>query len=103
MDDETFNLEIRKFLKNVGITSQREIEKKVRETLKNKTIEGNESLEVEVSLVIKKIKFRTYDRWHNKIKLIFYFVFNATFFFISAIAFAGFKPLGQELVQFIIV
>jgi len=55
MDDETFNLEIRKFLKNVGITSQREIEKKVRETLKNKTIEGNESLEVEVSLVIKKI------------------------------------------------
>jgi len=55
MDEETFNLEIRKFLKNVGITSQREIEKKVRETLKNKTIEGNESLEVEVSLVIKKI------------------------------------------------
>jgi len=55
MDEETFNLEIRKFLKNVGITSQREIEKKVRETLKNKTIEGNESLEVEVSVVIKKI------------------------------------------------
>ena len=55
MDEETFNLEVRKFLKNVGITSQREIEKKVRETLKNKTIEGNESLEVEVSLVIKKI------------------------------------------------
>ena len=55
MDEETFNLEIRKFLKNVVITSQREIEKKVRETLKNKTIEGNESLEVEVSLVIKKI------------------------------------------------
>ena len=80
MDEETFNLEVRKFLKNVGITSQREIEKKVRETLKNKTIEGNESLEVEVSLV-----------------------FNATFFFISAIAFAGFNPLGQELVQFIIV
>ena len=55
MDEETFNLEVRKFLKNVGITSQREIEKKVRETLKNKTIEGNESLKVEVSLVIKKI------------------------------------------------
>ena len=58
MDEETFNLEVRKFLKNVGITSQREIEKKVRETLKNKTIEGNESLEVEVSLVIKKINYR---------------------------------------------
>ena len=30
-DIGTFNLEVRKFLKNVGITSQREIEKKVRE------------------------------------------------------------------------
>ena len=28
MDEEILNLEIRKFLKNVGITSQREIEKK---------------------------------------------------------------------------
>jgi len=30
MDEDTVNLEIRKFLKEVGITSQREIEKVVR-------------------------------------------------------------------------
>jgi len=30
MDEDAFNLDIRKFLKEVGITSQREIEKVVR-------------------------------------------------------------------------
>ena len=30
IDEEKLNLEIRKFLKNVGVTSQREIEKAVR-------------------------------------------------------------------------
>ena len=55
MDEEILNLEIRKFLKNVGITSQREIEKKIRDAIEAKTIEGNENLEVEVSLNIGKI------------------------------------------------
>ena len=55
MDEEILNLEIRKFLKNVGITSQREIEKKIREAIETKTIDGNENLEVEVSLNIGKI------------------------------------------------
>ena len=55
MDEEILNLEIRKFLKNVGITSQREIEKKVREAIETKAIDGNENLEVEVSLNIGKI------------------------------------------------
>jgi hypothetical protein len=31
MDEDAFNLDVRKFLKEVGITSQREIEKVVRE------------------------------------------------------------------------
>ena len=31
MDDETFNMSMRKFLKVVGVTSQQEIEKLVRE------------------------------------------------------------------------
>ena len=55
MDEEILNLEIRKFLKNVGITSQREIEKKIREAIETKVIDGNENLEVEVSLNIGKI------------------------------------------------
>ena len=39
MDEKIFNLEIRKFLKNFGITAQAEIEKKVREALTNNSIE----------------------------------------------------------------
>jgi hypothetical protein len=31
MDDDSFNMAIRKFLKEVGVTSQREIERVVRE------------------------------------------------------------------------
>ena len=32
MDEDRFNIQIRKFLKEVGVTSQREIEKVVRES-----------------------------------------------------------------------
>ena len=31
MDEDRFNMEVRKFLKEVGVTSQREIERVVRE------------------------------------------------------------------------
>ncbi len=33
MDEDVFNMELRKFLKKVGVTSQREIEQAVREGL----------------------------------------------------------------------
>ena len=55
MDEKIFNLEIRKFLKNFGITAQSEIEKKVREALTNNSIKEDESLEVEANLNIEKI------------------------------------------------
>ena len=55
MDENIFNLEIRKFLKNFGITAQSEIEKKVREALANNSINENENLEVEANLNIEKI------------------------------------------------
>ena len=55
MDENFFNLEIRKFLKNFGITAQTEIEKKVREALANGSIKEKENLEVEANLNIGKI------------------------------------------------
>ena len=55
MDEKIFNLEIRKFLKNFGISAQTEIEKKVREALANSSIKENENLEVEANLNIGKI------------------------------------------------
>lgn len=50
MDEETFNLTMRKFLKKVGITSQREIEKVVRDGLAAGRLQGNERLPVSVTL-----------------------------------------------------
>ena len=52
MDDDQFNIIIRKYLKKVGITSQREIENAVRAAIDNELIEGDESLGVKVRLSI---------------------------------------------------
>ena len=50
MNEETFNLQIRKFLKKVGVTSQREIEKAVRDAVAAGTLSGNERLRASVTL-----------------------------------------------------
>ena len=52
MDDDQFNINIRKYLKKVGITSQREIENAVRTAIDNKSIAGDENLGVKVRLSI---------------------------------------------------
>jgi hypothetical protein len=53
MDEETFNLSIRKFLKVVGIGSQREIERAVAQATTDGTIKGTESFPARVTLVVK--------------------------------------------------
>ena len=53
MNEETFNMSIRKFLKMVGIRSQREIEQAVEKARTQGRIAGNESFPVSVSLRIK--------------------------------------------------
>ena len=50
MNDDTFNMQLRKFLKKVGINSQREIEKAVRDAIANGRLKGNESLQAKVTL-----------------------------------------------------
>jgi hypothetical protein len=52
MDQEVFNLELRKFLKRFGITSQREIEKAVETALASGTLTGTEVLPVRATLTI---------------------------------------------------
>ena len=52
MDQETFNLSIRKFLKMVGVNSQREIEQAVRRANEAGTLAGNEALPVKCTLEI---------------------------------------------------
>jgi len=50
MNDDNFNMQIRKFLKTVGVTSQREIEKAVREALEAGRLGGDEQLAVSMRL-----------------------------------------------------
>ena len=52
MNEETFNLSIRKFLKMVGVNSQREIEQAVARALASGAIKGTEAFPVKVSLAI---------------------------------------------------
>lgn len=52
MDEEVFNLELRKFLKKFGITAQREIEKAVQRGIESKTLTGREALTVRARLEI---------------------------------------------------
>ncbi len=52
MNDDVFNMEIRKFLKLVGVTSQREIEEAVREAVKAGKLKGSETLHARVQLTL---------------------------------------------------
>ena len=55
MNEEKFNIEMRKFLKKVGITSQRIIEQAVRNAISEGTMTGNEQVEVRATLEIKSL------------------------------------------------
>jgi hypothetical protein len=52
MEDESLNLSIRKFLKTVGVKSQREIEQAVSTALAEGRLTGNESLDTTMNLKI---------------------------------------------------
>ncbi len=53
MQDETFNLEIRKFLKVFGITAQREIERAVAAARASGELKGNETLKTRAVLTVE--------------------------------------------------
>ena len=50
MDEDNLNIEIRKFLKQVGISSQREIENYVRKKFTEGNIKIGESIKVSMNL-----------------------------------------------------
>ena len=47
-----FNMSVRKFLKKVGVTSQREIEEAVQMSVANGRIKGNETLPAKFTLTV---------------------------------------------------
>ena len=59
MDEETFNISIRKFLKMVGINSQREIERAVASAIADGSIKGTESFPAVMTLEIAGLSLRT--------------------------------------------
>ena len=58
MNEETFNLSVRKFLKQVGINSQREIEQAVDQAIAEGRIQGNESFAAKATLEIEGLKLK---------------------------------------------
>ena len=55
MNEETFNMALRKFLKTVGVTSQREIESAVNQALDSGAIKGNAKLKAKMTLEIPEV------------------------------------------------
>ena len=55
MDEDRFNMSIRKFLKAVGVTSQREIETAVRAALQDGRLKGSEMLKAKVTLTLSGV------------------------------------------------
>lgn len=54
-DEEKFNMEVRKFLKKVGVTSQRELERAVRDGLEKGQISAKQALKPRMTLEIAEL------------------------------------------------
>ena len=52
MDEEVFNMSVRKFLKKLGVTAQREIELAVREQMEGGGLQGDEMLEATATVTV---------------------------------------------------
>jgi len=52
MDDDAFNMSVRKYLKKLGVTSQREIESGIREQIEAGRLSGDETLSVTATVRI---------------------------------------------------
>jgi hypothetical protein len=55
MNEDALNTSVRKFLKVLGVTAQREIEKAVREAISQGKLKGNERLSAKATITIGKV------------------------------------------------
>jgi len=67
MNEDVFNMSLRKFLKKVGVTSQREIEKAVREAIDKGQLKGDETLQAEVTIKVGGVELS--ERIDGRIEL----------------------------------
>ena len=57
MNEDVFNTSIRKFLKTLGVSAQREIEKAVRDALATGKLKGHEKLPASATVTLGGIRF----------------------------------------------
>ena len=57
MNEDVFNTSIRKFLKTLGVTAQREIERSVRQALADGKLKGNEKFPAQATVTLAPIGF----------------------------------------------
>jgi len=55
MDEDRFNMEVRKFLKKLGVTSQREIEEAVRKAVEGGALKGDETLTAKAVVTVSGV------------------------------------------------
>jgi hypothetical protein len=56
VDEDTFNMSVRKFLKNLGVHAQRDIELGVREQLDAGELRGDETMEATATITVRGLK-----------------------------------------------
>jgi hypothetical protein len=56
MNPETFNMSVRKFLKSVGVQSQREIETAVEKAIAAGALKGGETLPAKMTLTVEGLQ-----------------------------------------------
>ena len=68
MNEEILNIQIRKFLKKVGVQSQREIEQAVRRSIENNSLAGIEKLVASVLLEVPVVGIKVSIESEIKLK-----------------------------------
>ena len=53
MDEDAFNMSVRKFLNKLGVTAQREIEIAVREQIEAGDLKGDETLDAQATVIVR--------------------------------------------------
>ena len=58
MNEDTLNMEVRTFLKKVGVTSQREIEHAILKAVEGGRLQGSEKLDLKMTLELSQLDLK---------------------------------------------
>ena len=58
MNEDAFNMSVRRFLKQVGITAQREMEAAIRQAIAQGNLTGNEKLQATATITVSRTSLK---------------------------------------------